>query len=242
MGKHDIVENQKRKLEWVKKEARLVIAVSENTKKDIVELLGIPAKKIRVIYEASNEKLKIQNSKFKIDEIKRKYGIEGNYILALGGSPRKNLGRLIKAYNVSVTQYLNIELVIVGNSQNTKYQIPNTKYLGYVPQDELASLYSGALCFVYPSLYEGFGLPVLEAMACGCPVVTSNVSSLPEVAGEAAVLVDPLSEKSIAAGIKEVLKKREDMVKRGYERVKLFSWEKCARETLAVYQEAASVS
>jgi glycosyltransferase involved in cell wall biosynthesis len=79
-------------------------------------------------------------------------------------------------------------------------------------------------------------------MACGCPVVNSRVSSLPEIAGEAAVLVDPLSEKSIAAGIKEVLKKREDMVKRGYERVKLFSWEKCARETLAVYQEAASVS
>jgi glycosyltransferase involved in cell wall biosynthesis len=247
-GKHDIVENQKRKLEWVKKEARLVIAVSENTKKDIVELLGIPAKKIRVIYEAPGEEF-YPREKEEIENVRQKYQITGDYILAVGTrEPRKNLERTIRAMSslTGVTPVKGLPLVIVGKfgwggEEKFKVQRSKFKVLGYVPQGDLPALYSGASCFVYPSLYEGFGLPVLEAMACGCPVVNSRVSSLPEIAGEAAVLVDPLEVDDIARGIKEAIGRREEMVKKGLKRVKLFSWEKCARETLEVYKEAVSM-
>ncbi|MBM3209524.1 glycosyltransferase family 4 protein [Candidatus Shapirobacteria bacterium] len=227
-----IIAVHKRKLDWVKKEASLVIAVSENTKKDIIELLGIPAEKIRVIYEAPGEEF-YPRRKEEIENTKRKYQIAGDYILAMGGGKRKNLERTTQAFERvkgGPWQKVSPSLIVFGNS-------PNTKSLGYVPQEDLAPLYSGAMCFVYPSLYEGFGLPVLEAMACGCPVVTSNVSSLPEIAGEAAVLVNPLRVEEIFYGINEALERREEFVQKGLERSHKFSWEKCASETLAVYGE-----
>lgn len=217
-----IVTVHKRKLEWVKKESKLVIAVSQSTKNDIVKLLKIPQEKIRVVYEGVDRN-KFQNldSKFqinsKIQKIKKKYQIKGEYLLAFAGPKRKNLERIKKAakgYN----------LFIIGQPR--------------VEDEDLPILYRGALGLVYASTYEGFGLPILEAMVSGCPVITSNLSSMPEIAGEAAVLVDPFSVESIAQGIKKALKNREKLIKKGYQQVEKFSWENTAKETLKVYEEA----
>jgi len=244
-GGHDIVQNLKRKLKWVKKESDLVITVSQNSKKDIVEILEIPQEKIRVVYEACDAEF-VQKSDESVERIKKKYGIKGDYILAVGTrEPRKNLERVIEAFSAVSGQGLAVSLVIAGkfgwgrDIENLKFKIKNLKLLGYVPHDELPALYSGARVFVYPSLYEGFGLPVLEAMNCGCPVVTSNVSSLPEVAGDAAVLVNPESVEEIAQGIKMMIDKkmRDAWIRKGFKRAKEFSWRRAAKETLAVYEE-----
>lgn len=182
----------------------------------------------------------------------KKYKIEGDYILFVGTlQPRKNIVRLIEAFSTLGPKLYT--LVVVGKPgwlYEEIYEAPKkfkvedrVKFLDYVPDEDLPALYQNALCFVLPSLYEGFGLPVLEAMHYGCPVVTSNVSSLPEAAGDAAIMVDPESTESIKEGIEKVLgdkSLREKLVKKGYEQVKKFSWEKCARETLKVLEEVTA--
>jgi len=228
-----------RRLAWVKKEADLIIAVSESTKKDIVSFLGIPEKKIKVIYEAAPEEIK-QVGQEKIEKAKRKYKIKGDYLLSVSTlEPRKNLQRTIEAFRLLKTK--NLTLVVAGKigwGEALKLT-RNTILTGFVPDEDLSALYSGALVYLYPSLYEGFGQNILEAMVCGCPVVTSNVSSMPEVAGKAAVLVDPFSVESIAEGIKRAINNRSELVKAGFEQMKKFSWEKCALQTLEAYEEAA---
>ncbi|MGB9911196.1 MAG: glycosyltransferase family 4 protein [Microgenomates group bacterium] len=210
-----------RKLEWVKKESKLIIAVSHSTKRDIVKILGIPNERIRVIYEGVDlKKFKIQSSKFKIEEIKKKYKIKGEYFLAFAGPKRKNLERIKKAVK-------GFNLFVIGQP--------------YVEEQDLPFLYKGALGLIYASTYEGFGLPILEAQACGCPVITSNISSMPEVAGEGAILVNPFLIGDIKRGIKKLVenkKFKEELIKKGLENVKRFSWEKTAQETLKVYEEA----
>lgn len=237
-----IILNQKRKLKWVKKESKLIIAVSQSTKDDIVEILGISDKKIKVVHEACDSSFSKQ-PEAKIEKTKKKYGIEGKYLLAVGTrEPRKNLRRVMDAYRILGIN--NLELVVVGkfgwgdDIKDVNSKMPNVKFVGYVPKEDLPALYSGSECFVYPSLYEGFGLPILEAMNCGTPVITSNISSMPEVSGKAAVLVNPEEAEDIAEGIKEALEKRKDLIKKGKERAKEFSWEKTAKETLKIYQEA----
>lgn len=207
-----IVATQKRRLEWVKKEGDLIIAVSESTKKDIIEILKIPEEKIRVIYEAANPIFRPVIKKTK------------PYILGMGQlKSRKNIERLEAAFKS--LELKDVELKIANN----------------ISIENLVELYSNALCFVYPSLYEGFGIPVLEAMACGCPVITSNISSLPEVGGQAAIYVDPLSVNDITEKIKYVLSlNRERLTKEGFAQVSKFSWEKTARETVKVYEELAA--
>lgn len=219
-----IIAAQKRRLEWVKKECDLVIAVSQATKKDIVEILKIPEEKIRVIYEAATPNFAAVKTKVKKE-----------YILAVGTrEPRKNLGRLIQAYQL--LKLKDVELAIAGNF-GWGEDVKGVKCLGYVPNEKLPELYSGAKVFVYPSLYEGFGIPILEAMACGCPVVTSNVSSLPEVGGEAAIYTDPLKVTDLTEKIKYALgADRDKLAKKGFDQVKKFSWEKTAQETFEVYQ------
>ena len=229
-GGHDIVANQKRKLTWVKKESKLIIAVSENTKKDLVEVLGIEPERIRVIYEAADPIYK---------ETKDKKSARRPYVLMMGGGARKNLARAVEAFGLLKTDS---EMVVVGRGEGLEVSRfkdlnKNLKILGYVSKEKLRDLYFGAEVFVYPSLHEGFGLPVLEAMACGCPVVTSNVSSLPEVAGGTAVLVNPLDIEDIAKGIRIAMNSRVELRKKGLEQVKKFDWEKTARQTLAVYRE-----
>lgn len=241
--------NHRRKLEWVKKESALIITDSQSTKQDIIDILKIPERKIKVIYPGCALRYNV-NQKQATSNIREMYKIKEDYILSVGTrEPRKNLQRLIQAFVLLKNELPNLSLVIVGkygwgkDIDNFKFKSSswqtNIKLLGYVPKEELFSLYSGAECFVYPSLYEGFGLPILEAMASGCPVVTSNVSSMPEVAGKAAVLVNPESIEDISSGIKRALNEREELIKKGKQRAKNFSWEKTAEETLSVYLEAA---
>jgi len=245
-GGHDIVKNQKRKLFFVKRYSDAIITVSETTKIDAIEILKIPEKKIKVIYEAADE-CYVPKKEEEIIKIKEKFNIKGNFLLCVGTrEPRKNLDRLIMAFAQLSPAYPNLNLVIVGKygwgkDLNSKFEIRNSKIrlLGYVEKEDLAALYSGAEAFVYPSLYEGFGLPIIEALSCGCPVVTSNVGSMKEVSGGAAVLVDPESIESIADAVSKIVrnqKTREEMKLKGLIRARDFSWEKTALQTLEVYR------
>lgn len=216
-----IVEVHKRRLEIVEKEIDMVIAVSQATKKDLIELSKIPEDKIVVIYEGVDEKFKPQ-SKEDIRIFKQKMKLPDNFILAIGGiGQRRNLKRVKEALG-------DLNLVVTGET------------IEKVSDEEMPLLYSGASALVYPSFYEGFGLPILEAMACGTPVITSNVSSMPEVGGEAAVYVDPTDTKEILEKVKMVTQDKslkEELIKKGLIQAKKFSWEKCARETVKVYQK-----
>ena len=156
--------------------------------------------------------------------------------------PRKNLKRVMAAFAEIRNPKSEIRnLVVVGRAGWGEQVMPakGVKFLGVAPEEDLPGLYGGAAALVYPSLYEGFGLPILEAMTVGCPVVTSDRGSLKEVAGEAAVLVDPENEESIAMGIEEAVEKRSVWTAKGLAQAAKFSWEKAARETLRVYEEAA---
>ncbi len=237
------VEAQNSRLRWVRREADIILADSLATKRDIVDLLGIPENKVKVVYLAAGEqfkKFKDQSEKLKVAEIERirkKYGIDGEYFISVGTlEPRKNLKRVIEAFGQLST--INHQLVIVGRAgwgENLP-QANNVKLLGLVMDEDLPGLYAGAAGLIYPSLYEGFGLPVLEAMTVGCPVLTSDRGSLEEIAGKAAVLVDPENLESIVWGIESLIKDREKLIVRGLKRAKNFSWKKTAAETLSIYK------
>ena len=235
------------------KTATKIIAVSKATKEDLVKKVGIKAEKISVVYEGYNQKLyKPVKDDILIDSL-RGYGLKrGKYFLFVGTiQPRKNLERVIKAFSAhleGVKAHLRggLKLAIVGAKgwlSDGIYRLPQklgiedrVKFLGYVPEKDLPALYSGAIALLFPSLFEGFGLPILEAQACGCPVITSNTSSMPEIAGKGAILVDPYSVDDIVRGIREIgeVGVRQRLIKAGFENIKRFSWEKCARETLKV--------
>ncbi|MGB9637550.1 MAG: glycosyltransferase family 4 protein, partial [Microgenomates group bacterium] len=248
-GGHNIIKNQKRKLFFTKRECDLIICVSETTKQDAKEILKIPEKKLRVIYEAADP-LYFPRKKEEIQAVKEKFNITGEYLLCVGTrEPRKNLDRVIMAFAEISRVYSDLNLVIAGKygwgDDSSRFKVQSSKLgsrvkiLGFVEKEDLAALYSGAMAFVYPSLYEGFGLPILEAMVCGCPVVTSNVGSMKEVAGEAALLIDPLSVDNLAGAISKLCrnqKLREEMVLKGLKRAGEFSWEKTALQTLQAYQ------
>ncbi len=203
--------------------ARKVIAVSEFTKGELVSLLSVSEAKIRVIPNG----------------VAPVFSPEGpaagdDYALAVATlEPRKNLGRAREAARIA-----GLELRVAGERGWGGVDVDG--WVGRVSDDELAALYRGARCLVYPSLYEGFGLPVLEAMACGTPVVTSLGGATEEVAGGAAVLVDPRDSSSIAAGIAEAESRRNELRSLGLARVRAFRWERVARETAEVYREAAA--
>jgi glycosyltransferase involved in cell wall biosynthesis len=235
------------------KKAERVIAVSNSTKNDLVKISKTNPEKIRVIYEAANEDfhlLENQNSKYKT---LLKYNISKPFILYTGvWRVHKNLPNLIKAFHILKQDYrLNYNLVITGKRDDTYPEVvdeiaslgleKDVILTGMVEEDELVSFYNCAECYAFPSLYEGFGLPVLEAMACALPVVCSDSSSLPEVCGEGnAVFFNPRSPKDMAEKIAEVCLNKElqdELKARGLERVKDFSWRRMAEETLKVYQE-----
>lgn len=236
-----------------------VIAVSESTKKDLIEKLGVRPDKITVIYEGVNHEIfRQQFNHLAIQQLRRKYGIDNEYLLFVGTiQPRKNLVRLIEAFQQTQNSLNSqISLVIVGKKGwlcEEIYEAPKkfgvedkVKFLGYIPTDDVVTLLNGAKFFVLPSLYEGFGLVVLEAMACGCPVLTSNTSSLPEVVGSArggsgaGILVDPYSVEDIARGIGQVLElnetQRRSLVEKGLKQAQRFTWQKAAKETIEVFE------
>ncbi|MGB6882347.1 MAG: glycosyltransferase family 1 protein, partial [Microgenomates group bacterium] len=230
-----IVSAHKARLKWVKKEIDIVIVPSRASKEDLVKV-GVPKLKIVVIPEAVDPIFKpVKGSK--IADLKRKYRITGKYLLALGVNFRKNTQRIIQAFE-KVRAGKDLKLVFIGYLFEKTEQRRGVRFVGHVSTDELPVFYSGAEALVYPSLYEGFGLPILEAFACRTPVVTSNISSLPEVAGGAAELVDPYDTDSIAEGIRAALGRRKGLIKEGLKRVEDFSWEKTAKMTLEVYNEA----
>ncbi|MDD5015861.1 MAG: glycosyltransferase family 1 protein [Atribacterota bacterium] len=232
--------------------ADAIIAVSNSTANNIKDLLAdvIDGKKMVVIYEGiSNEKFRPIDKERSKHFVKEKFDIDNDYILFVGTiEPRKNLLSLIKAFSLLVKNGKNLDyqLIIAGkkgwgnsNIHNLLKQFnlskKHVKFLGYVDAEDLVYLYSGAEVFILPSLYEGFGLPILEAMACGCPVITSNISSMPEVSGGAALLVNPSNTQEIAEAIYRVVinsSLREKMNKEGFKNVARFSWDKTAKETL----------
>lgn len=248
--------------------ATQIIAVSQTTKDDIVKNYHVDPAKITVTYEGYDKERFKPQSKSKIESVKSNYKIQGDYIIFVGTlQPRKNLERLLEAFKILVrssqltvdskSKTVNrepsiVNLVIAGKKgwlydsifQKVKDLDLNQKviFTDYVPNSDLPALISGAKAYVLPSLWEGFGIPVIEAQACGVPVVVSNTSSLPELIGDSAIFIDPESTESIAIGIKKALdpKTSSDLVKKGFINIKRFSWEECARETLKVLEKVAS--
>jgi glycosyltransferase involved in cell wall biosynthesis len=232
----NIVNTHKLRMRWVREETDRVIVPTNATKNDLMKL-GFNESVIRVIPEAVSDSFKPMDEQ-KIEVVKRKYKLYGNYVLSVGMDKRKNTERIIKAFD-QASPGKDLKLIFVGQPKYMKIEeTRNIRMLGHISREDLPAIYSGARALVYPSLYEGFGLPILEAFACDCPVVTSNTSSMAEVAGDAAKLVDPYDVESIKEGVDEVLRGPKSFIEKGEKRVKEFSWEKTAKMTLDVYREA----
>jgi len=223
--------------------AKLIVTVSETTKKDVIHFLNCPEEKVKVIYNGyDHTRYFFENNNSQA--ISKEYGVS-NYLLAVGPTyPHKNFDRLINAYNsLDASLKKDHPLVIAGGKKSYRSYLKelvnklglqaNVHFLGYVPVDLMPSLYREATALVFPSLYEGFGIPLLEAMACGCPVIASGTSSIPEVCGDAAMYFDPSSEDQIAVSIQKVLgdkSLRSLLIANGLQQSSKFSWEKTARE------------
>jgi glycosyltransferase involved in cell wall biosynthesis len=234
--------------------AARVMTVSESSKRDILRFVDVKPEKIDVIYNAYDERFTIEPREEDVVRVRERYQLHDEFVLYAGNvKPHKNLERLIDAFDLVRKRGLDhLKLVMIGDdiSKYTalrravhQHQLHKyVRFLGYLPEETLAVMYRLAGVFVFPSLYEGFGLPPLEAMASGTPVVTSNVSSLPEVAGDAAVLVDPYDARSIADGIHRVLTDetlRRDLRKKGVARAGMFSWEASVRRVHKIYMQIA---
>ena len=236
--------------------ATRVLTVSESSKTDIMRFFGTDASKIDVIYNAFDQRFGIEPAEEEVLRVRERYQLHDEFVLYAGNvKPHKNLERLIDAFHLVRRRGLDrLKLVMIGDDISKyaslrravhQHQLHKyVRFLGYLPQETLAVMYRLAGVFVFPSLYEGFGLPPLEAMASGTPVVTSNVSSLPEVAGDAAQLVDPYDPEAIADGIYRVLTDvdlRRDLRRRGLARARQFSWETSVRRVREIYGEVADL-
>ncbi|MFN2243849.1 MAG: glycosyltransferase family 4 protein [Anaerolineae bacterium] len=240
--------------------ATRVIADSIATRNDLLRYYRVPGERIEVVYPGRDEALGPVRDPEVLQDVRARYGLSEPYLLYVGTlHPRKNLVRLVQAFSAFTKAMAagpakpkaEPQLVLAGQKGWLYEEILNqvrkldlvdrVVFTGYVPDADLPAVLSGAVAFVFPSLYEGFGLPVLEAMACGTPVICSNVSSLPEVAGEAALQVDPLDVEALAEAIHWVISDaglRATLVERGYEQVQRFSWQRCASQVLQVLEDA----
>jgi glycosyltransferase involved in cell wall biosynthesis len=229
--------------------ASAVITISKSAQHDLQQVLKIPPEKIHIVYGAAPKNFEPVRNPEKLAQIRQKYKLPDQFLLYVGTlEPRKNLTRLVRAFSHLKEQGQPHKLVLAGpwgwSMNGFQQQIEelglgeSVQMLGYIPDEDLPGLYSLATVFVFPSLYEGFGLPPLEAMACGTPVLSSKNSSLAEICGDAAYLVDPLDEESLLEGLQRVLGDktlREKLGEFGRKRAAEFSWERAARETSAVY-------
>jgi glycosyltransferase involved in cell wall biosynthesis len=239
-----------------------VMAVSMSTCRDVEALLGIPASRMRVVYNAPDSVFHApsERERAEIQRVMDRYRIHHPFLLYVGRTnPQKNIPRLVEAFAVLRGEirdhpvYGDLRLLIIGD-EISRYPAlrhaviqsrveDKVRFLGFVPIETLRSFYQAAAAFVFPSLYEGFGLPPLEAMACGTPVVCSHVNSLPEVVGDAAEVVNPENVFDIARGMREVLldaERRRTMIERGFEQARRFSWERTAQQVLDAYEEIGS--
>jgi glycosyltransferase involved in cell wall biosynthesis len=228
--------------------SKVIITISEFSKREILKQLKIKNEKIKIIYESCPPLLPVDSNK--ISDILNSFGISKPYFLYIGAiTPHKNIKNIILAFEDFYKSHPDFKMIFAGpiveeliNLNNIKKEIKfgeEIKFLGKVSKEEKVALYSGAKGFIFPSLYEGFGLPVLEAQSLGIPVLTSNTSSLPEVAGDSALSVDPYNVKEIAKGMEEIAfneQLRKELVQKGYENIKRFSWEKAANELLNLFK------
>jgi glycosyltransferase involved in cell wall biosynthesis len=229
-----------------------IVTISECSKRELMDHYDLPAEKIAIISPAVDHRVfHATYDPAAIRDMKERFGIYGKYILSVGTlEPRKNLSRLIESFGKLKPQVDDCVLVIAGEKGWQYDQIFRTvqslgledsvRFLGYVPESELPLLYQGAELFVYPSLYEGFGVPLVEAMACGCPVVCSNRSSMPEVVGEAGILVDPEDARILVEAMRRVLSDSvlaDALRMRGLERAQRFRWDDSARTLLGLYED-----
>jgi glycosyltransferase involved in cell wall biosynthesis len=234
------------------RQASRILTVSEASKRDILHFFDIPPEKVQVVYNAIDHRFLTAPDEATTDRVRQRYQLDHPFVLYVGNiRPHKNLERLIDAFGRARPRGPEgLKLVVIGDEVSKYPSLRQTvhrhkldkhvRFLGFQPHETLASFYRLAAAFVFPSLYEGFGLPPLEAMACGTPVVTSNVSSLPEVAGDAALLVDPYNVEAIAEGLVIVLTdeaRRQRMIVRGLARARQFSWAESVARIHAVYQE-----
>ena len=232
-----------------------VISISDYTKRDLVKYSNINPEKIKTIYLGVNESFK-KLGKNEVDLFKEKYSLEEPFILYVGSEqPRKNFNALVKSFYklTKLKGFEKFKLIKVGRPQTSRRERENLnkminnfglqkkiKFMDYVDESDLPLVYNAADLFVFPSLYEGFGLSPLESMACGTPVIASNRSSIPEVIGDAGILVDPLNIDELTEKMVDVLNNediKKDLSKKGLERSENFTWEKCAKETLKVYND-----
>jgi glycosyltransferase involved in cell wall biosynthesis len=237
---------------WTANRAAAIITGSESAKGDILYLLGVPEAKVRVIPDGVAEEMHPIDAPGRIDALRRRYALPERMILFLGTlEPRKNITTLIEAYALLRHDTDMVHRLVIAGGKGWYYEQVyaavkrlgldgDVVFPGFIPQEELALLYNAADLFVYPSLYEGFGLPPLEAMACGTPVVVSNTSSLPEVVGDAGVTVDPSDAEALAGAIWDLLRQPERcraLSEAGLARAKRFSWNTTAARTAALYLE-----
>ena len=231
-----------------------IIAVSHSTKNDLVRMLGVPEDRITVIYEAADPRMRPMQRDEALQRVQALYGVPDEFILFVSTiEPRKNVGGLLRAYRRLRDDYrLTPALVLAGSpgwlsddvhSLVTELGLKeHTYFLGRVETDDLPYLYNAARCLVHPAFYEGFGLTPLEAMACGTPTIVSNVSSLPEVVADAALLIDPKQDEEITVALWRILTDKdlvESLRMKGQQRAAGFSWRRAAEQTMAVYREVA---
>ena len=230
---------------WTSFFSKRLIAVSNSTKEALIRKFKISDKKIDVIYEDYDIDDFSPQKKTKIEEAKKKYDITKDYIFFLGTiGPRKNIERMVAAFNALDT---NLEFVLGGSLMPGYEDLSklSAHFIGRVDQKDLGALYSGAEFFIFMSTEEGFGIPILEAMACGTPVLTSNISSMTEIAGEAALLTDPESVGGISQCMKRLIDDKvlaKELVEEGFKQYKKFSWKRAAKETLKVFKGVTRAS
>jgi len=233
------------------KNSTKVLAITEFTKKDVIKYLGATEDKVTVIYEASDEKIQLVDDQDFIKKVKEKYGLKKPFYFFLSNLRiHKNVERMVKAFEILRDQGLDVQLLVVGKPDPRYLEalesIENSKYRsdivrpGFVPDDEVAVFYTEAVAFVYPTLYEGFGLPGLEAMSCGLPVIASEASCLPEVLGEGVLYFDPYDPNEIAGAMRQILedkKLRHKLINAGYRQCQKYSWAKMGQEIVELYRK-----